>query len=548
MNTKILDFINIESKRWRCLLIALTTLCLFQGELFALELYTIIKNGCEPETGLIINTDNSSVYMLNLEGKLSVVDRSETDLILVYNIHDNPIKSLDLNSGIEELLREVHVDDVEKTHFIGWPIRFLENLIIFFDIEGKTHLVDIAKIATFSRPANFILKQKTTAKYKLSDFGLGGNLPECKSTKASFGKPTDPTRMISDKIRVHKFLSVYYDGFAILKRFEKKTAFYARPYLYEKETRLGFIYTRKDYLQELNAALLPLYFQFSSGLPYSSQGEYSIGSKPIDLLPTVEPQFTIQSDVKSHFFTGSFIGNNFCLSAGSGCIIKNRQFYADFFSGERKDGHAIYPLFNHMALTGVDYQQYSFSGGFYYPVYGILGNKLLREIISTTSSPIFRFQRISKDFIFKVIYSQTHIQSDAPTDDKIQMIQASELSQYASLSDTSEKLIDNLQSFDLKTQYIRVGLTYELTDDIALGISEIIFTGDYSENYSGKSYDLSFTNFTTSMYIKQDFSDYLSLKGHFNHFIRNYSHTLENETSDTNENKLSFAISLEFML
>ncbi len=158
--------------------LALIMLCLAPSSSYALELYTVLKNDCETETGLIVHTDSDNAYLLNLAGKLAIVERELINVVLVYNVHDNPIKNLDLTSGLQDYLREVHVDDKENTRFLGWPTRFLENLIIFHDIEGKTHLVDTDKIKHFSLPEESGFLTKDTAQFKHAEFGLGGNLPE----------------------------------------------------------------------------------------------------------------------------------------------------------------------------------------------------------------------------------------------------------------------------------------------------------------------------------------------------------------------------------
>ncbi len=532
---------------WRLFRIGLAVLCLAPSESFALEVYTVITNGCEPQTGLIVNTDDDNAYILNLEGELAVVKRGEIDVVLVYYVHDNPIKSLDLTSGLRNFLREVHVDDNENTRFVGWPIRFMEELIIFYDTEGKTHLVDIDRIKHFAALESVDSTLLEIGNFKPGNFGLGGNLPECSSVETQSGKITDPTRMISERIKVNKFFSVYNTGFALLKRFQRKTVFYAKPFLFEKATRLGVVYTDGASLGEMNF-IIPLYFQWSNGSPYASQGVYSIGSKPLELLPSVEPHFAIQTDVKSHFFTGSFVGNAVCLSAGSGCVVEKRDMYSDFLSRFDADEHAVFPSFNYLALTGADYHEYSLSGGFYYPVYGILGHTVFREVFPQGSSPIIRFQRTTQNSLLRVIYSQTRIEVDSPDSDDIALIQANEMSGGAPMSESSLELIDNLESFDLRSQFLRLDFDYDITNEINLGISEIIFQGDYAETFSGEDYALDFRHIVSSLSLKQDFSDYITLKSSLNYFIRNYNYESENETDDSNESKVSFAISIEFLL
>ena len=142
---------NYQSLLKRIILIKIVVLItlFLPTNTIALEVYSFVTDGCNFETGLVINTDDEFVYMLNINGMLAKVKRVNIELILVYNIQNNPINSLDLRNGVGAFLREVRVDDTEKTNFIGWPIKFYEDLIIFFDIQGKLHLVDIEKILFF---------------------------------------------------------------------------------------------------------------------------------------------------------------------------------------------------------------------------------------------------------------------------------------------------------------------------------------------------------------------------------------------------------------
>ena len=124
----------------------------FPGVVYSLEIYTLIGDDCGTNTGLIVGGDERRIYMLNVGGNLSSIDQDDVQLALVYNIHDNPIRMVDLSSELGSLLREVKLSDEEQTHFIGWPIKFIDQIIVFFDIDGKTHLVDLEKIKNFSAP------------------------------------------------------------------------------------------------------------------------------------------------------------------------------------------------------------------------------------------------------------------------------------------------------------------------------------------------------------------------------------------------------------
>ena len=537
-----------------CLSLLMGLVLYIPGQAYSLEIYTLVGDNCETETGLIVGGNERRIYMLNVDGRLSSIGQDDVRLILVYNIHDNPIPMVDLNSELGGLLREVQLSDEEKTNFIGWPIKFIDQVIIFFDIDGKTHLVDLEKIKNFSAPEQPFNKRKQIANAKPTQFGLGASLSQCKKKDAEDEvKLVEPTRMLGDRIKVDKFFSEYERGFTALRRFQKKTVFYSKPFLYEKRSRVGIIYTREDYLREITPSLIPFRFQWSSGSPFASQGVYSVGAKEPDYVASVEPQFVLDAKVKTHFMSAAFIGNVFCFSAGNPCVMDRRSLYANYFSKLSSDSNEIYPLFNYLALTGLDYKEYSIAGGFYYPVFGIIGGHRFREITSSQASPILKFQRTTPESMIRLTYSQTTRKSTSPKDDQeIQLIYSRELSDAAQITSESASLIDNLLDYFLTTHHYRIKLNFKILDGIDFGINEILFHGKYSETQGGERYLMEFRHVISSLVVKKQFSDYIALTGQLNHFLRTHDYEVINlnETSNNQdkEKNVSFSLTIEFLL
>ncbi|MGY8788167.1 MAG: hypothetical protein ACKVH5_07730 [Fidelibacterota bacterium] len=524
------------------------------GQVYSLEIYTLIGDDCRTDTGLIVGGDERRIYMLNVDGGLSSIDQDSVQLALVYNIHDNPIRTIDLSSELVRLLREVKLSDEEQTQFIGWPIKFIDQVIVFFDIDGKTHLVDLEKIKSFSLIKQPFSKQKEITNSKPIQFKLGTSLSQCKKyDEKDEVKKVEPTRMLGDRIKVDKFFSEYERGFTALRRFQKKTIFYSKPFLYEKRSRVVIIYTREDFLREITPSLIPFRFQWSSGSPFASQGVYSVGAKEPDYVASVEPQFVLDAKVKTHFMSVSFIGNVLCFSAGNACIMDKRSLYTNYFSKLSSDSNEIYPLFNYLALTGLDYKEYSIGGGFYYPVFGIIGDHRFREISSSQASPILKIQRTTPESMIRLTYSQSTRKSTSPKDDQeIQLIYSRELSDVAQITSDSAELIDNMSDYFLTTHHYRMKLNFKILDGIDFGINEILFRGKYAEGQGEERYLMDFRHVISSMVVKKQFSDYIALTGQFNHFLRNHDSKVINANETTNkqdkENNVSFAITIEFLL
>ena len=143
---------------YRFSLVLLIQLLISITSVSAIELYSIVHKGCEAQTGLIIHVDENQVYQVNTEGKLVIIPREGIEHILVYNTIANPFFHLDLTSGVAEYIRKVKVSSDDEIVFSGWPIRFIDDLIVFFDLEGDREFLDEAKAFYNRKTVPIVLK------------------------------------------------------------------------------------------------------------------------------------------------------------------------------------------------------------------------------------------------------------------------------------------------------------------------------------------------------------------------------------------------------
>lgn len=518
----------------------------FVSELKALELYSLIHRGCEANTGLIIQVDEDHVYQVDIDGRLSSVPRSGIEHILVYNVIDNPFSRLDLSSGSGEYLRKVSVSADEEIEFVGWPIRFIDDLIVFFDLAGKTHLVRTDDIQRFSDPDPAAVTEKAITSFQRLQFGFGRNLPGCSKDPVAERALIQPTRMLSDQIRIQKFLSVYHNGFTRLKRLQKRTGFYARPYTFEKQTKIALVIQRDDFQEEFSAGL-PVYFQWPSGSTFGPQGFLAVGLKPIEHLPSVEPIFGLRFDGKYHFLSASFAGNPFAFSAGSDFMIQNRFFMESYFAKKDARDLLFLPQFNQVALTGIEWGAYSLSAGYYYPLFGIQANGIFRELPAQGASTILKAQYTKSDYRIQVIAAPIDMGSGNPNSNNINLIYADEMTLKSSRTQRSQDLEEQIERFRFEGGFMRVNLDLDLTAEVRMGISEVIILGDYDETVSGLDYRLDFNHLVTSVNLHQNFGENVSLRGYLNYFMRQYRTQLQQDKRNHEEGKFSFSVAVEFI-
>ena len=529
------------------ILIGLIVLSVNPHSISALELYSVIHSGCQVQTGLIVNVDDSAVYQLDVTGKLVSTPRKGIEHVLVLNTIDNPYSEVDLSRELIAYLREVHVSTEEEEKFWGWPIRFFENFIVFYDLEGKTHLVEKDNVVWFDSPRQVSPGLKQISDYKKFKFGFGNNLPECTSGKEPNKDAVQPTRMLSDQIKIQKFFSAYQEGFIKLKRFQRRTVFYARPYLFDRKTKIALVIARDDFQEEFSAGM-PIYFQWPSGSVFGPQGLLIVGSKPNENLPNVEPVFGLRFDGKYHFLSASFAGNPFAFSAGSGFMIENRYFMGAYFEKKSPDDILVLPQYNQVALTGFERGPYSISVGYLYPLFGIQANGIFREILSGNGFPIIKFKYTTGSKHISAVASQFNIGVSQPREAHIRLIYAEEMPEQTTMTPQSQLLAQQIEEFKFNSLYLRLNLVTDLGDEMTLAFSEVILQGRYDETISGSDYSLGFNSYITSINLHQGFGDNVALNAYFNLFIRNYDSQSATTDEKKEEHNLSFTLAVEFIL
>ena len=514
----------------------------------ALEVYGLLTRTCTQHIGLIVHADGLAVFLLTPQGRLQAVSRSEVSRILVYNTLDNPIPVLLLSEELGALAQDVRLDGDTEEQFVGWPIRFEEEAIIFFDMQGKTHIENLERIVAI-RPARNLPARQDLPEAKPQNFRLGPNVADCPEPPDSSQPAVYPTRVIADQININRFLAAFNNGFRDLERFRQRTAFYARPFLYDPWTKLGLQLGDFELfpLVELNT-VIPLYFQWSSGRNYASQGLIVLGSKPIEWLPNVEPVFSLRSDVKSGFFSASFVGNPLAFAAGDSFVVTNRFFYEDYFKSLSERDILVFSHFNHLALTGMDWGPYTFSAGYYYPLTGLYGGGRFREVLSTSPSTLWRLLYTTPHLQTRLLYSATLLGSKTPTGEDIQLIEAAEMRSVGAVSAESLGLVDQLQRFSLDSRFLRLGGDWDLPYELQVGVDQILFEGVYREYFEDGFYRVNYLHHVTSVHVGQSFSSFVALRAYLNAFQRHYESHAETGRDDRAYQDLSFTVAIEFVL
>ena len=492
---------------------------------FALDIYSLVDTKCNAYSGLIVNVDDADIQLIDLSGKILRIQKTQLNAILVFNTLQSPIKTLHLTPEAQELLKDVYIKEDDRAVLRGWAVKFIEELVIFYDIHGKTHVLNLFDISRLRPVKHLEGREWENSSYKEVVLNLSGVPSLCPNIQSNGTAGVRPTQIITDKIRMSEFLSKFQKGFARLASFQERTYLYAKPYLFEKRSKLGIVIYKR--FEENSRPVMPMYYQWSSGQPYRFQSFTVLGSSHIEWVPNLEPVFAVRSDLKSHIFNASFAGNIIALPAGESYF-----FAAESFTIPDSD-ISLNTHFNYLALMGGDWGPYSFSFGSFYPVYLVKVNDEIREVLASTVSPTLRFLYTKDKLRFRIVYSRTRKTLDSGEQDR--QIRVSSL------------MFSDLDNFKFSNDFFRVGLDYDFTDKIKIGLDEVILKGKYSETASGIDNSFDFTHLNTSLSIKYQFGHFVSLKVHFNYYLRHYDYEFFGVAREKDDNSPTYGGVFEFV-
>jgi hypothetical protein len=444
---------------------------------FAVEILTFFDTQCAPRSGVLLRVDETRVHFVALDGTVGELSREGITAIVTYRTLENPLARITLLGSTRLLLRDVWLGNDETPAFAGWPVGFFENLIVFLDLEGTTHVLereDIEKIRVIRRSIPGEVRPKLFAPVEL---GIPNGLIPCRTS--SIAGSIRPTRAIGDPIKVSEYLAKLAELFREVDGFEERTRVYARPFLFDRTMRLGLSYLRKG------GNGIPLYFQWASGRPYRFQSLTAIGRISNPSLPHAGPSLSVRSDLKSHFFHAYFAGHLPSLAAGSSAFVANELI-------PRYPGRgAVDDLYNYLMLMGGDWGPWSLSVGTLYRNFRLgLFESQERELTAEAASKVVRLGMTGRSYALRLLYFRTRQSRDEGS-----------TGNYNSIPTQHQLRMDT----------VRAGVTWEPKAWLQLGADEIFSRGQYWEGNAQGQTKLKIFQAMTHLFVRQTFSDYISV-------------------------------------
>lgn len=496
----------------------------------ALEIQGFVTKTCERKTGIIIYADDDHVELLNLNGQFESLLIGDVMSVLVYDVLQNPIAHFVVNDAVRARLKKLYLEETSKPQAYVFAIRFIEDLIIFMSVDGRTHVhsySDIRSLRPVDESDTAVDKRILNSRSMVFDFSgaaLNCNFaPESGGLKKS--PVIQPTRIMTDPISISEFTSSFAKGYESLDSFQERTYLYAKPLLFTQRARFGLTVTSS---RQEPALALPIYFQFSTGQAYRFQSFTSFGMTNQEFSPNSEPVFSLRTEAKSHLFHALFVGNIVGIPAGNSIFLRNQELM------KINQETTVQPSFNYLAMMGADYGPYSLSAGFYYPTFAIKVRDEYREVLGSSVSYAVRAMYTTSRWKFRTIAATVNYNR-----------QRSSMTDALVRSGSSE--LSTPTNFKFESVFWRGGIDYDFSEKLKVSLDSILVTGTYRETYAGNNNEMKFRKLTLQGTVRQSFSDYLAVSATVNMYSNDYSSQFVGVSLKKDQQESNFFGSFEFV-
>ena len=470
----------------------------------AAEIYSFVTRSCQLHEGLLVQFQNETVEMLTLQGGSVSIPQSEIQALLIHNVVENPIAQVQLNAELARRLKQVHMFNEDQPRFEGWSVKFVEDLAIFFDLTGKTHVVEISQISKI-RPA-----QQSKKVFQMKSQAVQLSIGDLSTSCENLRKRTSgvrPSRILSNQIQIEETLASFEKGFRAIDGHEERTYFYPRPLMFDSATRMGFPFLSESVQRPSEGGF---YFKWGSGQAFRYQSLFQFLGGTVEWLPNFEPMMVFRSEVKSHLFHASLVAHLPSIAAGSSAFSGYFMDAAEpfkksaIYSGstyKSEDKSFVMHSFNYMGLMGFDLGPWSFSAGPFFPVVMYFAQQQYREVLSNTMGPTVRLMHTTKYTRARIVVgSSNNSSSSATTKDINTNVSSHQDSNWPTLS------------FSSKFDFLRAGFDYEFGEDIKVTAEMGLVRANYEElNRANRKNTLSYENQILSLGVGKRFGDYVSL-------------------------------------
>ncbi|RYZ84075.1 MAG: hypothetical protein EOP04_18720, partial [Proteobacteria bacterium] len=315
---KLLISYSLNRKNLTCFLGTLAFV--YAPLVHASDFWTVVRSGCATESGVIVGVEDSSVNILTIDGRLSVVQKTEIESMNRYRSVTLPLARFSPPGSAKNLL-SVEMESGEA--FVGYAYEFSQESVLFLDSKARTRVVEMRNIrairiatAITDSPANVNLPYKLMVPAE--------NKCALKFVGDAALPILAPVQTYDSAFKINRHLEEMETGYRALEGLRERIDFYPKPTMFDKRTRIGFFSDMGDEVKyPLKIAENLVYLETGNGDSYKFQSHIIFGSNRFKNLPTSDIVFGIESQFKSHLIHGSLTGNLAALRAGDHVDAQN---------------------------------------------------------------------------------------------------------------------------------------------------------------------------------------------------------------------------------
>lgn len=324
----------------------------------AVTLNGVFFGTCKREIGVILDVDESSIQLLNLNGDIKKISRFDVIYLAEYPVGTIPISEITNPEEKNAVIIKTLIDNEPKELARGWPIDFSEKSILFLTIEGQELIISRKNIFEVNEVTNSVgIKFKTSFKKENYQFHYPAMSGHCEVNK-TYRKTNGinhiyPQQLIGNAILIKSSFDHFMKGHEQIKAYASDQIFYALPNLYTNNTRIGLWYninSRHGASDGRNNNLIPYIISDYSDGPFGFQRRIITGTSPLAYNVHEEPQTLFSYEMKADYFHFSFMIDPSLILAGPNYDWNKKEL-------DSADDR-IFEFF-HLAL-GIDYDNYAF--------------------------------------------------------------------------------------------------------------------------------------------------------------------------------------------
>lgn len=466
---------------------AIVGLALAAGTAGAAELHTLFDARCGRTTGVLVHVDAERVALVDVtDGALIVRPREALAGIAIHKTLENPLARIQLGPGLRAHLRDVWVGDDAAPSFTGWTTGFFDELFLYVDLEGQTHVLDPEEIQRL-RPAALPAPVVTPRVHAAVELAFPAALVPCGTETLAPGAIL-PSQVIVDRIKVGDYLGKLEERYRAHAGFEERTRVYARPFVFDLDSRLGILYDPEWRIP------FPLYARWSSGRPYRFQSLNVLGNARHEWLPFAGPTMSARSDVKSHFFNGTFVGHILSLPAGTNAFLLDDP--PDLGPGDAPD---VAHSYNYLLLMGGDFWRLSASvGAAYLSSRVTVAGADPRTVAASSASPTARVRYQGDVLQLRALYFRTRTSGAV----------------FEALGLDPDDVPAGGPRYSFRMDTVRAGARFTPFASVEVEVDQIVSRGRYDDALVERApVALGFWELTTSVELAVSFGRYVRVRG-----------------------------------